>query len=230
MNEDFDTEVSILVNELPKLDSAMKNMVALLSAKSILTNDSIPALELLNCARVILKCLNEHHMIDVVEWGSLYPQGPTQTAMERIAQLTQYKVARALRSKAQQMGGKPSKLFGKSFILWSGCWNDVRRRCESMPPAEVPDDVFNLFLDTLEASLGIVDARAPKSISTEKIADNMMTDADLREERDGDLIWAHNFTQSLQERRMRRESRIAINRQLELEMAASLADAENQPR
>ena len=151
---EFDTEVALLVEELPKLDAAMKNIIALLSGKSTLTNEAIPALELLSCARVVLKALNAHELVDVVEWGAKHPQGE-QTAMDRITQLTCYKVVRALRIKAQGMGGKPSKLFGKSFILWSGCWKEVRAACQQEQPGTVPDAVFSLFLDTLELSLGL---------------------------------------------------------------------------
>jgi hypothetical protein len=151
---EFDAEVSLLVEEVPKLDAAMKNIIALLSGKSTLKSDAIPALELLSCARVVLKALNAHELVDVVEWGGKHPQGE-QTAMNRITQLTHYKVVRALRVKSQDMGGKPSKLFGKSFILWSGCWKEVRAACQQEQPSTVPDAVFGLFMDTLELSLGL---------------------------------------------------------------------------
>lgn len=151
---DFDAEVQKLVDESPKLDSACKNLIALLSAKSLPTEEPVPTTELLSCARVLLKKLNAHIFVDVVEWGTKHPQGE-QTALARINQLREYKVVSALRARVGQMSGKPSKLFGKSFILWSGCWKEVREECEANQPLDVPDNVYTLFLDSFELSLGL---------------------------------------------------------------------------
>ena len=154
-NTQYDAEVKELVEEHPKLDAACKNLIALLSAKSAQTQDIIHPLELLQCARVLLKALNAHQLVDVVEWGSSHPQSQEQGALDRIQQLTQYKVVRALRIKANDMGGKVTKLFGKSFILWSGCWKQVRQAAMLDAPTTVADASFDLFLDTFEVSLDL---------------------------------------------------------------------------
>jgi hypothetical protein len=104
----FDEEVRQLVDEEPKLDAACKNLIALISAKSAHTGDSIPPLELIQCARVLLKQLNAHELVDVVEWGSAHPQGAQQLALDRIQQITQYKVVRALKTK---YGGQDNQTF-----------------------------------------------------------------------------------------------------------------------
>jgi hypothetical protein len=168
-DDDFDAEVQLLVNEVPKLGDACKNLVAMLSAKSIPTEDPVPVTELLSCARVLLKQLNAHVLVDVVEWGSLHPQGEL-TAMKRIDQLREYKVVHALRAKAETMGGKVSKLFGKSFVLWSGCWKEVRRACNTaeVRPKDVADDVWAVFLDSFELSLGLLEAESSGMVCQNK--------------------------------------------------------------
>lgn len=168
-DDDFDAEVQLLVNEAPKLGDACKNLVAMLSAKSIPTEDPVPVTELLSCARVLLKQLNAHVLVDVVEWGSLHPQGEL-TAMQRIDQLREYKVVHALRAKAETMGGKVSKLFGKSFVLWSGCWKEVRQACSTAEarPKDVADDVWAVFLDSFELSLGLSEAESSGMVCQNK--------------------------------------------------------------
>ena len=234
---EFDAEVQNLVDESPKLDAACKNLIALLSAKSMPTDEPVPITELLSCARVLLKQLNAHVLVDVVEWGSKHPQGE-HTALERIDQLREYKVVHALRARVDQMKGKVSKLFGKSFILWSGCWKEVRAECEVNQPRDVPDDVFALFLDSFELSLGL-----HKSEESGRIQVEESNEAQKQQEQeqnndaintvlhalsvkapvvrpplkasaeDRDLIWAASFNEALAVRRKARESKIPAQRE-----------------
>ena len=167
--DDFDKEVRQLVDEVPNLGDACKNLVAMLSAKSMPTEEPVPVTELLSCARVLLKQINAHALVDVVEWGADHPQGEL-TAMQRIDQLREYKVVHALRAKAEKMGGRVSKLFGKSFILWSGCWKEVRHACMTPDacPAHVADDVWAVFLDCFELSLGLPPAEQSGLVQQEQ--------------------------------------------------------------
>jgi len=233
-SEGFDKEVQILVEESPKLDASMKNLLALLSAKSLELEDPIPLNELLSCARCVLKQLNAYELVDVVSFGSKHPQG-AMTALDRIDQLRYYKVVLALWQKSKEMNAKVSKLFGKSFIKWSCCWKDIRLAIVNDSPQDVPDDVLQLFLDTFEISLELSVTEQSGLVETPDNGADIVPIPNEQEQDaintvlrslavnpkpvkklspsidDKDLIWAANFKDALAERRFKREQKVEDN-------------------
>ena len=230
---EFDTDIALLVGEEPKLDSVLKNLIALMSAKSSLQLenfevDVIQPMELLGCARLVSKALNGVDLAaDVVEWGASHPQGEDQTGIDRMDELQHYKVARALCQKASSAGGKITKLFGKSFLLWSGAWKKIREEAVRNATIETNMDNLNSFLDCIERVIDTpkgeqTNLKSEKSEKSETPSDttaNTNTNASVTEgtlkeklapETDDDLIWAKDFNSALTARRAERQKKVEV--------------------
>eukprot|EP00940_MAST-03C_sp_MAST-3C-sp2_P002120 g2120.t1 len=121
--------------ELPKIDDALKNFVTIVIAQLSVSTESdaerredarakglrprSPA-AVIQCARAFSLTLNEsiHDFPAPLEFETANPQGD-MSALDRIAQISEYKLIYVLSKKISQAtttGAKATKLFGKSFL------------------------------------------------------------------------------------------------------------------
>lgn len=159
-----------IIDEVPKIETALKNFMSILLAQSAtgntqahrdqednfvpLTSDSV-----LRSVRLIIKKINSWMLPDIVQWGFSNPQSEAEAALKRLDTLTRYKVLSSLHGLAIQKGAKPAKLFGLKYFLWSHVWPSLRDSILSdyssaSSPEVLPDEqCLRYILDKFEQSL-----------------------------------------------------------------------------
>lgn len=165
-----------LGNEVPKVDTAIKNLIA----KFLSTPENADfSTESFASARILLKEFNAMpgSLDNIIDWGSKNPQAENQSAEDRLSDIAKYKAVLFVSSKIVSVH-KPSKVFGKSFFVWSKCWsmlkeNVLTKGAETFTPGTVAHDIFLAF--TTEFSLAVEE-------------DTYI---------DSDLVWARDFKQAL---------------------------------
>jgi len=103
--------------EHPKLDTAIKNYMAYLTALKVSTGgDDTPAVtpkHILMLSRYVLNGLNDPSLLpSIADFGQKYEQRSDQDALERIDEIARYKVAFTLGKKLQEQGAKRTRFFG----------------------------------------------------------------------------------------------------------------------
>lgn len=170
---DLEEKCSFIMNEEPKIESAIKNLMAVLLASAVsfsTLSQSIPALhsedrddalrnriqENLNpgtaliCARLLLKAINACELPDIVQWGLDNVQPEDQNGLDRLDDLCKYKVMCLLVNKARAKGGKVCKLFGRSFFPWTRLWQKIREAVVLSNHGAVDVEVLEYFLKRWE--------------------------------------------------------------------------------
>lgn len=167
-----------LLEETPKIDIAAKNFIAYYVGKQVA---SFP--EALRVMQSVLRHLQKAELLPLIEWLDAVPQGENQTGIDRIDQVTKYKVVLSLRKRIAHKGSRVSKTFGKSFFTDTNIWPRVRAACLS----ELGDsEVTACMLDTFERSF--------LSFSCEsKEIEELQT-----------LVWSADFNAVLRDRREKR--------------------------
>jgi hypothetical protein len=128
--EILDRQVDDLVAEQPKLSAAATNLfcIRLGQAATDAHMVTVPRETILESARVFLKAISELELLDRTAYATANPQPESQTASDRMDQLTRYKVIHALFQKCKEPGStmKASKVFGRSFFEGTNCFSMVR--------------------------------------------------------------------------------------------------------
>ena len=156
---DFDRFTLLAQQDKPLIDAALKNLLSVLIAR-----DSIqfPPQTVLPCARLLIKKINAFALVGPVEWGSLHPQPSSQSALERIEELTKYNVICSLRGLCVTKGGSICKLFGRNYLLWTYVWTEIRDgiitelanlKENSTLHSDINTEVMTVFLDCFTQSL-----------------------------------------------------------------------------
>merc|ERR1719424_2279112 len=123
-----------LRTDKPCLTDAMKNFTSAYAASALAPDEHSPRLQqrpldvgvLLSMARIVLKVLNAHALLSPEEWAASHPQDEDESALARIEALTNYKAASLLAQQVCAANAKRNKLFGRQFLLATGCWPAVR--------------------------------------------------------------------------------------------------------
>lgn len=192
---DFDNRLQQVISESPKIDAACKNLCSALIAESSTKSETDPGpvrsqLEWINTMKVFYRSVQEHELKDSPQYGVDHPQGDEQTALDRIEQLTRYRVIKACHDKVKSSGNKPGKYFGKKFFTWAeGTLQEIRKKAEAATSSAKEKEALVEFINAFEASL----------VDTEGEEDS--------ERGNADLVWASDFTKALQARQKRREKR-----------------------
>jgi hypothetical protein len=221
MVDEMSEKCSSLMNEQPKIESAVKNLISVLLAENmtIASNDferqeAMTPSAVIACARKIVKYINDYSLKDVVQWGVDHPQGSEETASDRIDSLANYKVAYFMWAKAKSKSGKLCKIFGFNLLLWSrmldNMYVDIMETYGSDPKqAEPPRDILAEFIYCFLQSLPA--SSKPSEISN--LPAVVTNNAPYRglDQQYSALIWCDNFATELQKlqanRRLTFESR-----------------------
>ena len=156
---DFDRFTLLAQQNKPLIDAALKNLLSVLIARDSL---QFSPQTVLPCARLLIKKINAFTLVGPVEWGSLHPQQSSQSALERIEELTKYNVICSLRGLCIAKGGSICKLFGRSYLLWTGIWTEIKegiitelanQKENSTLHSDINTEVMTVFLDCFTQSL-----------------------------------------------------------------------------
>lgn len=213
---EFDEEVKMVAEELPKIDSALKNCASVLSAASLTRSESDPGtsrsqLEWINCMKIFYKAVNLQTFKESPQWGVEHPQGQEQSALDRVDQIKRYKVLKSLHDKVLGSDGKPGKYLGKKFFSWAeGTFEEVKQRAYSL--ANLSDsDIRNI--ESVPGKYAIVEF-------CEVLEQSLVKD----DKEYADLIWAVDFQKALQQRQADRAQRVKEQKEREAAAKEEITD------
>jgi hypothetical protein len=140
--------------------------------------------------KCLLQAIQAHELLSYGDFVLQHPQRDGESGMDRLDVLCRYKVVYQLHAGARKADGKISRLFGRSFFLWSRCWLQVKASTTELIQAmnTVDPDEVEIFLSVYEKTLN--DSSA---IATEE----------------EELIWAENFSEVLRNRQKLRYQVVA---------------------
>lgn len=143
--------------ELPTIYGSVKNLIACALGKSYDAplDPKIAPQNAMTCAKYLLQAIRSHPLPDVEEFCAQYPQPEDQLGVDRLEDICKYKVIYALRYKAEEKGGKITRLFGRSYIKWTKMWKVFRSSTVELikENTHIPMDEIEFFLQTYEESL-----------------------------------------------------------------------------
>jgi hypothetical protein len=143
--------------ELPTIYVSVKNLIAYAMGKSYdaTVETRIQPQNVMTCAKYLLQAIKSRPLPDVEQFCAEHPQSDDQLGLERLEEICKYKVIYALRYKAEEKGGRITKLFGKSYIRWTKLWDVFRRDTVKLlkENTHIPIEEIEYFLQTYEASL-----------------------------------------------------------------------------
>lgn len=155
--------VTELLDDAPKLQVALKNLMAVLlgSDASRRTADDeldgkvtdIKAFDLLICSKTLIKCVSELSFAEAPQWGVEHPQREDQNFSDRIAEISQYKAALLFFSRAKTSESGISKIVGRKFLQRTKCMPAIRLNVKEKLASKVEDDIIELFLNTFDDSV-----------------------------------------------------------------------------
>ena len=151
-----------LMEEKPKIDRAMKNYMSILMARersSERTKVTTTAF-VLQSARLIMSRIKQVHLVSPIEYGKLCPQRKDQTALERMDEISNYKIYFALYQKIKLNDkASPNRLFGRSYIEFllknpilkfkEAVLNDAKKRFDG------DEEKFGLFKEFFRGFIGV---------------------------------------------------------------------------
>lgn len=156
-----ETLVKDLQDDIPTIYVSVKNLIALLLGKGFYGPNIEPSVHLtpsiaMNAAKYLLEAIRTQPLLSVEEYCTQHPQQQDQLGVDRLDEISKYRVVSELSEKVLQKGGKISRLFGRRYFIWSKSWSRIRplvvSLCEKNCPT-ITEDELNLFLDTYEKSL-----------------------------------------------------------------------------
>jgi len=155
MVEAFSELAEELLSDTPKLCDIMKNYVAIVVGQSVVSGEVVKLEHAGLMAREVLKGLSLLDLPPAPEWGALESnkQGSDQSGLDRVNQLTRYKVARMLHARALGSGAKLSAIFGKKFLIWTRSWITLQKLCDSKVPNGMDEELWKSILENFGLAL-----------------------------------------------------------------------------
>jgi hypothetical protein len=218
-DDPLDLAVAALKEDMPRITDAAKNLTAILAGNEFARADKRAAgsssssdapleiADLLQVARIVLKHINAYTFPEPSTWAADNPQGPEETAMQRVETLTNYRAAHALASHASSQGAKLTKLLGRKFLRATFSWAAIRESINA-------DSALRAFpRATVEAFLkGWGEAIDSEAGAAGDVAE---------------LVWEADLPAALQERRLARQQEVTerLERMADGESEASMLRA-----
>lgn len=163
--------------ELPTIYVSVKNLIACALGKNYEAplEPKMQPQNVMTCAKYLLQAIRSHPLPDVEQFCEEHPQPEDQLGVDRLEDICKYKVIHALRYKAEEKGGKITRLFGKSYIQWSKMWSSFRRTTVELlqENTHIPMEEIEFFLRTYEASLDLEGKRVPSCLYDAVLAHNI---------------------------------------------------------
>ena len=213
---EFDEEVKLAMEDMPKLDGALKNCASVLTATSLTRSETDPGvsrsqLEWISCMKIFYKAVNLQTFKESPQWGVEHPQGEDQSALDRVDQIRRYKVIKSLCDKVAASDAKPGKYLGKKFFAWAdGTFEEVKQRAYSL--ANLSDSDINKTED---------------KCALVEFCECMEQSLKEDDKEYADLIWAVDFQKALQKRQADRAQRVLEQKEREAAAQREIADVVN---
>jgi len=147
-NPYFDEVASELMKETPKISEAAKNLLSEVIANCAVKKVDFDPVEALGTVQLVLKGIRSMPLLEPSEWIRKNPQEDEQSGLERMEQVTRYKVSYALWKRSTSSGQSPSKLLGRSFL--QVVWPQVRQYVEKKHPQ---NSTTETILEAFQSSL-----------------------------------------------------------------------------
>ena len=191
--EAFSELAEELLTDTPKLATIMKNYVATVVGQSLVNDEVVKLDHATTMAREVLKALTLLDLPPAPEWGSLESnkQGPEQSGLDRVNQLSRYKVARMLHSRVIKTKAKISNTFGLKFLICTRSWITLKNLCESKLPKGVDEELWRSLFDNFELALRAVELGSDDPTLFQV-----------------DLIFANDFSSALSVRNVKRREEV----------------------
>lgn len=142
----FDSELTRLMEEKPKVVDAAKNLLAQIMATNSPDVSAFSQQELLQGIQRVLKSVRNLKMMHPVEYFNANPQLDSQSGVARIEQVMHYKAAYTLHLQAQNKQQSSCKLLGKSFLVL--VWPQIE---QNLKPSSA-DDAIQFLLQEFARS------------------------------------------------------------------------------
>jgi hypothetical protein len=222
---------SQLLSETPKLDAAVKNLLAVrlgkhqalklankvhvLGESGVEVRQELEDLEPAKLQRLcgmLLRHLNSHELEDPVSWAARSGQRDGQSGLARMDEIARYKVLHMTWTRAREpthgAGGKPARALGRSALehVWPAIHPKVLAEAELMVGPKLARKFLDEFYFDAQVSAAV-------SSSPDKVSE------------DHDLVWASDFQAALA---LRSQQRAAAAK--ERAAAATAAAAATEPR
>ncbi len=143
-----------LQSELPKIDSAIKNLLAILMAQQPVEGEHyiVPS-KAMECGKHILRHLQTYPLLSIDEYCVKFPQSETQSANDRLDEICHYKALYCLREHCTKAGTKVSKTFGRSYFIHTKQWESFKSALLDHLPPKLLLEELQLFLKLFENSI-----------------------------------------------------------------------------
>ncbi len=211
--KDMLEKAGFLLNEMPKIDTAVKNLLATKigqhrtkepsvkemfgdKAKVLGENgnwvsatdkqdEQVPLdpMEIQKIGGALLRTINQHELEDPISWATSNPQGNEQGGMERIEEISRYKVVYIVWNKTRQQRSNNDKSKGKITLT-------------------LGRSVLELVFPQIEARVVSESVRITKR-TTEEVK-SFLSELLSKDHQDVDLIWATNYQEALLKRSQER--------------------------
>lgn len=223
----LETLANDLMNQIPKIDAAFKNLIAYyLGHQQIHGGKDASTLmpSVLKVIQTLSKAIQSTDLIPPQEWTAKIPQGD-KSANERLDAIAKYKVIYTMRNKIISSGNKIIKTF--SYDYFDGTkylWKDLKENVlttlsSSSSPAvlEIAEEILELFENSLSSSISSIPVDTNEGDSDIKdqtrelrmrLGLDVSTSAIEMKEL-SDLIWATDFNEALRVRSEKRVSSIS---------------------
>lgn len=199
--------------ELPTIYVSVKNLIACTMGQNFDAplEPKIQPQNVMTCAKYLLQAIRSEPLPDVEQFCAEHPQPEDQLGVDRLEDICKYKVIYALRYKAEEKGGRITRLFGKSYIRWSKMWSRFRSNTEELlrENTHIPLEEIEYFLQTYEASLKLDDSEQRERTSSDTTAE---------------LIWATDFNTVLSSMQKERIQRVENRQYASSEEVSSMED------
>ena len=145
------------------------------------------------CGKLLLQAIQAHDLPSINDFVLQYPQLDEQTGVDRLDMLCKYKAVYGLHASAKKAGGRVSRLFGRSYFLWSRCWPQIRANTILLiqTVANIDEADVNIILNVYERTI------------------NTSTDDQIQNKEMTELIWAVDFTEALRSKQRQRSQVVA---------------------
>jgi hypothetical protein len=150
-------------SERPKIDSATKNLLAVLMSRKPPTpnstqtpnegEDYIPPAKAMECAKVFLKTLQAFPLLSMDEFCTKFPQSTSQSANERLDEICKYKAIYALKEHSSNIAVKVSKTFGRCYFTNTKQWESMKDSTMGNITDKLAIEDLELFLKIFEKSI-----------------------------------------------------------------------------
>ena len=204
LSETLEEALARLRSDRPVIGDALKNLISIIAATQAASGSAggkaatsgADMSLIIGCAKVVLRAINNFELVPPPQWALDHPQKDDESGSVRIQALTEYNACYLSWKQCTSAGAKPAQLLGRSYLVTTECWTDLRELCVAELAAQrFPPALAETFIDRFSRSLS-----------------NDVCD-DCEADREAALVWSTDLNGVLQERQRTRQLEVAERRE-----------------